>query len=89
TNVANYDLYEASNVFYIKTPLSSRDDKNSKSDRKCFRCGDPNHLIGECSKPPKDKKQRVFVRGSWSDSGEEDDEKVKNETCLVAQASSE
>ncbi|GJT40104.1 hypothetical protein Tco_0939969 [Tanacetum coccineum] len=27
--------------------------------------------------------------GSWSDSGEEDDEKVKNETCLVAHASSE
>ncbi|GJX21206.1 retrovirus-related pol polyprotein from transposon TNT 1-94 [Tanacetum coccineum] len=27
--------------------------------------------------------------GSWSDSGEEDDEKVKDETCLVAQASSE
>nr|GEW33507.1 zf-CCHC domain-containing protein/UBN2 domain-containing protein [Tanacetum cinerariifolium] len=26
----------------------SRDDKNGKSDRKCFRCEDPNHLIGEC-----------------------------------------
>ncbi|GJW57809.1 copia protein, partial [Tanacetum coccineum] len=63
--------------------------KNSKSDRKCFRCGDPNHLIGECPKPPKDKNQKAFVGGSWSDSGEEDDEKVKNETCLVAQASSE
>ncbi|GJV88420.1 hypothetical protein Tco_1532358 [Tanacetum coccineum] len=47
------------------------------------------HLIGECAKPPKDKNQRAFVEGSWSDSGEEDDEKVKNETCLVAQASSE
>ncbi|GKD86266.1 hypothetical protein Tco_1357420 [Tanacetum coccineum] len=52
-------------------------------------CGDPNHLIGECPKPPKDKNQRAFVGGSWSDSGEEDDEKVNNETCLVAQASSE
>ncbi|GJV93896.1 retrovirus-related pol polyprotein from transposon TNT 1-94 [Tanacetum coccineum] len=67
----------------------SRDDKNGKSDRKCFRCDDPNHLIGECPKPPKDKNQRAFVRGSWSDSGEEADEKVKDETCLVAQASSE
>ncbi|GJZ42320.1 hypothetical protein Tco_0589206 [Tanacetum coccineum] len=37
--------------------------------------------------PPKDKNQRAFVRGSWSDSGEEDDEMVKNKTCLVAQAS--
>ncbi|GKC64111.1 integrase, catalytic region, zinc finger, CCHC-type containing protein, partial [Tanacetum coccineum] len=72
-----------------KTFQRSRDDKNGKSDRKCFRCGDPNHLIGECLKPPKDKNQRAFVEGSWSDSGEEDDEKVNNEICLVAQASSE
>nr|GEY61907.1 putative reverse transcriptase domain-containing protein [Tanacetum cinerariifolium] len=75
--------------YAIATFLRSRDDKNGKSDRKCFRCGDPNHLIRECPKPPKDKNQRAFVEGSWSDSGEEDDEKVKNETCLVAQASSE
>ncbi|GJS57702.1 hypothetical protein Tco_0652486 [Tanacetum coccineum] len=72
-----------------KTFQRSCDDKNGKSDRKCFRWGDPNHLIGECPKPPKDKNQRAFVGGSWSDSGEEDDEKVKNETCLVAHASSE
>ncbi|GJR86543.1 retrovirus-related pol polyprotein from transposon TNT 1-94 [Tanacetum coccineum] len=37
----------------------------------------------ECPKPLKDKNQRAFVRGSWSDSGEEDDEKVNNETCLI------
>ncbi|GJY52337.1 retrovirus-related pol polyprotein from transposon TNT 1-94 [Tanacetum coccineum] len=72
-----------------KTFQRSRDDKNGKSERKCFRCGDPNHLIGECPKPPRDKNQRAFVGGSWSDSGEEDDEKVKDETCLVAHASSE
>nr|GEU76714.1 UBN2 domain-containing protein [Tanacetum cinerariifolium] len=34
--------------------------------------------------PLKDNNQRAFVRGSWSDSGEEDDEKAKDETCLVA-----
>ncbi|GJV65664.1 retrovirus-related pol polyprotein from transposon TNT 1-94 [Tanacetum coccineum] len=28
-----------------KTFQRRRDDKNNKSDRKCFRCGDPNHLI--------------------------------------------
>nr|GEX62918.1 copia protein [Tanacetum cinerariifolium] len=72
-----------------KTFQRSHDDKKDKSDRKCFRCGEPNHLIRECSNPPKDKNQRAFFEGSWSDSGEEDDEKVKNETCLVAQASSE
>nr|GEU34731.1 copia protein [Tanacetum cinerariifolium] len=67
----------------------SLDDKNSKRDRKCFRCGDPNRLIRECPKPPKDKNQRAFVGGSWNDSGEEDDEKVENETYIIAQASSE
>nr|GEW43149.1 zf-CCHC domain-containing protein/UBN2 domain-containing protein [Tanacetum cinerariifolium] len=72
-----------------KTFQRSRNDKNGKSDRKCFRCGDPNHVIGECPKPSRDKNQRAFVGGSWGDSGEEDDEKVKDETCLVAHASSE
>ncbi|GJW43459.1 zf-CCHC domain-containing protein [Tanacetum coccineum] len=72
-----------------KTLQRSRGDKNGKSERKCFRCGYPNHLIGECPKPPRDKNQRAFVGGSWSDSGEEDDEKVKDETCIVAHASSE
>ncbi|GJT21153.1 hypothetical protein Tco_0891090 [Tanacetum coccineum] len=52
-------------------------------------CEDPNHLIGECPKPPRDKNQRAFVGGSWSDSGEEDDEKIQDETCLVAQAPNE
>ncbi|GJX27931.1 zf-CCHC domain-containing protein [Tanacetum coccineum] len=61
-----------------KTFQRSRDDKNDKSKRKCFRCGDPNHLIGECLKPPRDKNQRAFVGGSWSDSDEEDDEKAKD-----------
>ncbi|GJT75894.1 zf-CCHC domain-containing protein [Tanacetum coccineum] len=72
-----------------KTFQRNRDDKNGKSDRKCFRSGDPNHLIRECPNPPKDKNQRAFVEGSWSDSSEEDDEKVKDETCLVAQALNE
>ncbi|GKG20577.1 hypothetical protein Tco_0380378, partial [Tanacetum coccineum] len=52
-------------------------------------CGDPNYLIGECLKPPRDKNQRAFVGGSWSDNGEEDEEKVNNEACLVAQAPNE
>ncbi|GJZ19677.1 retrovirus-related pol polyprotein from transposon TNT 1-94, partial [Tanacetum coccineum] len=35
------------------------------------------------------KNQRAFVGGSWSDSGEEDDEKAKEEMCVMVQASSE
>ncbi|GKF96059.1 zf-CCHC domain-containing protein, partial [Tanacetum coccineum] len=72
-----------------KTFKRSRDDKNDISERKCFRCEDPNHLIGECLKPPRDKNQKAFVGGSWSDSGEENDEKIQDETCLIAQAPSE
>ncbi|GJW15227.1 retrovirus-related pol polyprotein from transposon TNT 1-94 [Tanacetum coccineum] len=53
------------------------------------RCGDPNHLIGEYPKPSRDKNQRAFVGCSWSDSDEEDYEKAKDKTCLMAQASSE
>ncbi|GJU92241.1 retrovirus-related pol polyprotein from transposon TNT 1-94 [Tanacetum coccineum] len=46
---------------YKKTFQRIRDDKNGKGDRKCFRCGDPNNLIGEFAKPAKDKNQRAFV----------------------------
>ncbi|GKD27608.1 retrovirus-related pol polyprotein from transposon TNT 1-94, partial [Tanacetum coccineum] len=49
-----------------KTFQRSRADKTGKNDRKCFRCGDPNHLIGECPKPPKDKNQKAFVGGMIS-----------------------
>ncbi|GJY09353.1 hypothetical protein Tco_0377538 [Tanacetum coccineum] len=42
----------------------SRDDKNVKIESMCFRYGDPNHLIGDCSKPPRNKNQRDFVGGS-------------------------
>nr|GEV21091.1 putative LRR receptor-like protein kinase [Tanacetum cinerariifolium] len=74
--------------YTMATFQRSRDDKNAKSNRKCFRCGDPNYHIGESPKPPKDKNQRAFVGGFGSNSGEEDDENVKNKMCLVAQASS-
>ncbi|GJZ64740.1 zf-CCHC domain-containing protein [Tanacetum coccineum] len=72
-----------------KTFQRNRDDKNGKSERKCFRCRDLNHLIGECPKPSRDKNKRAFIGGSWSDIGEEDNEKIKDKTCLVAQASNE
>ncbi|GJY65929.1 zf-CCHC domain-containing protein [Tanacetum coccineum] len=67
----------------------SEDEEYAMAVKDFRKCGDPNHLIGECPKPPKDKNQRAFVEGYWSDSGEEDDEKAKDETCLVAQASNE
>ncbi|GJV91670.1 retrovirus-related pol polyprotein from transposon TNT 1-94 [Tanacetum coccineum] len=72
-----------------KTFQRSRNDGYDKSERKCFRCGDPNHLIGECSKPPKNNDQRAFIGGAWSDNGEDEVGKTKDETCLVAQAPDE
>nr|GEV38172.1 retrovirus-related Pol polyprotein from transposon TNT 1-94 [Tanacetum cinerariifolium] len=58
----------------------SRDNKNGKSDRKCFRCGEPNHLIGECPKPSKDKNQRAFV-GDMHGVDLEPDEWIKDSGC--------
>ncbi|GJU94632.1 retrovirus-related pol polyprotein from transposon TNT 1-94 [Tanacetum coccineum] len=52
------------------------------------RGNDLNHLIGECPKRPKDKNQRAFIGSSWSDSDDEDDEKTKDEACLMAHVSS-
>nr|GEX65804.1 retrovirus-related Pol polyprotein from transposon TNT 1-94 [Tanacetum cinerariifolium] len=41
------------------------------------------------SKTTERQEPKTFVEGSWSDSSEEDDEKVKDETCLMAQAPNE
>nr|GEW99190.1 zf-CCHC domain-containing protein/DUF4219 domain-containing protein/UBN2 domain-containing protein [Tanacetum cinerariifolium] len=67
----------------------NKDDKNEKRERKFFRCGDPNHLIRECLKSSKNYNQRAFVEGTWSDSDEDNEEKTKDENCLVAKASNE
>ncbi|GJV89146.1 zf-CCHC domain-containing protein [Tanacetum coccineum] len=71
-----------------KSAQNSQDDKKAKSQRKCFECGDPNHFIGECPKPPW-KGQKAFVGRSWSDSGEDDEEINKAEVFLMAQESNE
>ncbi|GJT26172.1 hypothetical protein Tco_0906447 [Tanacetum coccineum] len=58
-------------------------------DRKSFRCGDPNHLIGDCPKPSRNKDQKAFIGGSWSDSENDAKDKTNDETCLMAQSSNE
>ncbi|GJT22159.1 zf-CCHC domain-containing protein [Tanacetum coccineum] len=72
-----------------KKSFRQRDDKKGKSDRKCFRCSDPNHLIGDCPKPPRNKDQKDFIGGSWSDSENDAEDKTNDETCLMAQSSNE
>nr|GFB67980.1 UBN2 domain-containing protein [Tanacetum cinerariifolium] len=69
--------------------------KKESSDEECSTSGSENKEYAMAVRDFKkffkrrDKNQIVSVGGSWSDSGEEDDEKVKDKTCLVAQASSE
>nr|GEY96264.1 hypothetical protein [Tanacetum cinerariifolium] len=57
--------------------------------KKCFRCGDPKHLIKECPMLLRSKNQRDFGGGTWSDNGKDEEEKTNKETFLVAQASNE
>ncbi|GKA27832.1 zf-CCHC domain-containing protein [Tanacetum coccineum] len=72
-----------------KVSQRNKDDKNGKGKRKCFKCGDSNHIIGECPKLSKGYNQRDFVGGSRSDSDEDEEEKTKDEKCLMAKASNE
>ncbi|GJS55378.1 zf-CCHC domain-containing protein [Tanacetum coccineum] len=72
-----------------KKSFRQRDEKKGKSDWKCFRCGDPNHLIGDCPKPSRNKDQKAFIGGSWSDSENDAEDKTNDETCLMAQSSNE
>nr|GEV32055.1 zf-CCHC domain-containing protein/UBN2 domain-containing protein [Tanacetum cinerariifolium] len=66
-----------------------RDEKKEKSDRKCFRCDDPNHLIGDCPKPCRNKDLKAFIGGSWSDFENDTEDKINDETCLTAHSSNE
>nr|GEV95997.1 hypothetical protein [Tanacetum cinerariifolium] len=72
-----------------KVSQRNKDDKNGKGERKCFKCVDSNHLIGECPKLSKSYNQRAFVGGSWSDSDEDEEEKTKDKKCIMAKASNE
>ncbi|GJX49480.1 zf-CCHC domain-containing protein [Tanacetum coccineum] len=67
----------------------NKDDKNGKGERKCFKCGDPNHLVRECSKLSRYQNQKAFIGGSWSDSDKDEEEKTNDEKCLMAKASNE
>ncbi|GJW17130.1 retrovirus-related pol polyprotein from transposon TNT 1-94, partial [Tanacetum coccineum] len=57
-----------------------KEDKKEKDDRRCFKCGDPNHFINDCPKHSFND-QKAFIVGCWSDSG---DDSKKEEICLMA-----
>ncbi|GKB72601.1 hypothetical protein Tco_0934013 [Tanacetum coccineum] len=80
---------EQSRSLALKVKKEVSDNDSSSSDSEDEECGDPNHVIGECSNPSKNNDQRAFIGGAWSDNGEDEVEKTKDETCLVAQAPDE
>ncbi|GKB06762.1 ribonuclease H-like domain-containing protein [Tanacetum coccineum] len=80
---------EQSRSLALKVKKEVSDEDNSSSDSEDEECGDPNHHIGECSKLPKNNDQKAFIGGAWSDNREDEVEKTKDETCLVAQAPDE
>ncbi|GJX22600.1 hypothetical protein Tco_0227045 [Tanacetum coccineum] len=80
---------EQSRSLALKVKKEVSDEDSSSSDSEEEECGDPNHLIRECSKPSKNNDQRAFIGGEWSDNGEDEVEKTKDKTCLVAQAPDE
>ncbi|GJX39950.1 zf-CCHC domain-containing protein [Tanacetum coccineum] len=59
-----------------------KEEKKGKEERRCFKCGYPNHFISDCPKHSFDD-QKGFIGGCWSDSEEEDDFK-NDEICLMA-----
>ncbi|GJR37792.1 retrovirus-related pol polyprotein from transposon TNT 1-94 [Tanacetum coccineum] len=60
-----------------------------KKDSEIVKANGERKSLALKAKKESNKNQRVFVGGSWKDRGEEDDEKAKDETCLIAQTSSE
>ncbi|GJS92124.1 retrovirus-related pol polyprotein from transposon TNT 1-94 [Tanacetum coccineum] len=93
--VRNFKKFFSRKGKFVRQPreenksFRKRDKKKGKSDQKCFRCGDPNHLIGVCPKPSRNKDQKVFIRGSWSDNENDAEDKTNDETCLMAQSSND
>ncbi|GKC13734.1 zf-CCHC domain-containing protein [Tanacetum coccineum] len=73
--IGNLKVYEV----VLEKDLEVSKNKKEKEDRRCFKCGDPNHFINDCPKHSFDD-QKAFVVGCWSDSG---DDSKKEEICLM------
>ncbi|GJS58098.1 retrovirus-related pol polyprotein from transposon TNT 1-94 [Tanacetum coccineum] len=84
---------EQSRFLALKVKKEVSDEDSSSFDSEDEECGDPNHLNGGNFKTKrqiiKNNIERIFIGGAWSDNGEDEVEKTKDETCLVAQAPDE
>ncbi|GJT79483.1 retrovirus-related pol polyprotein from transposon TNT 1-94 [Tanacetum coccineum] len=74
------DKREQSRSLTLKAKKESSDEDNSTCDSE-----DEDYAMASS----RNNNQRAFIGGAWSDSGEDEEEKNKDETCLVAQASNE
>ncbi|GKE59024.1 zf-CCHC domain-containing protein [Tanacetum coccineum] len=67
--VRNFKKFFRRKGIFVRQPreenksFRQRNDKKGKSDRKCFRCGDPDHLIRECPKHSQRKKIKKHLLG--------------------------
>nr|GEW47503.1 hypothetical protein [Tanacetum cinerariifolium] len=73
---------EGASYFGSDEAYAMAEEKKGKEERRCFKCGDPNHFISDCPKHSFND-QKAFVGGCWSDSEEEDNTK-KDENFLMA-----
>nr|GEV20209.1 zf-CCHC domain-containing protein/UBN2 domain-containing protein [Tanacetum cinerariifolium] len=60
----------------------NKNDKNDKSERKCFKSRDPNHLTGECLKLSRNHNQRAYFGGSWSDNDKKEKKRLRMKIVL-------
>nr|GEV36443.1 retrotransposon protein, putative, Ty3-gypsy subclass [Tanacetum cinerariifolium] len=72
------DKREQCRSLALKAKKESSDDDSST-----FESEEKNTQWSEWPKPPRNNNQRAFIRGALSDSGNDDEEKNKDETCLV------
>nr|GEU44312.1 zf-CCHC domain-containing protein/UBN2 domain-containing protein [Tanacetum cinerariifolium] len=66
---------------------NAKEEKKVKEERICFKCGDLNRYVSAYPKHSFND-QKAFVKGCWSDSGEEDDSN-KDEIGFMAHESNE
>ncbi|GKA50078.1 hypothetical protein Tco_0743151 [Tanacetum coccineum] len=94
--VRNFNKFFKRRGRFVRQPHDERkpfkkykDDKNGKSERKCFKYGDSNHLIGEVTKIEKSINSKRFCCRCWSISDEDEKNKTNDEKCLMAKTSNE
>ncbi|GJS18248.1 hypothetical protein Tco_0412720 [Tanacetum coccineum] len=74
------ESYSGSDEEY--TMAKVKEEKKGKEDRRCFKCGDPNHFISDYAKHSFND-QTTVVGGCWSESDKEDESK-KDKICFMA-----